>query len=50
MDTGHHLGWSGEDIYTALAYYALIEYEKMSDLVLEQAMLSPSPRIIPSVA
>lgn len=42
LDASRYLGWSGEDTMTALAYHALLQVEKLTDMVLEQAYLTPS--------
>lgn len=45
---GEYAGWSGEDAMTALAYHALVEYERLFDMVLENAVLRvPSSFVFP---
>jgi hypothetical protein len=43
LDMARHEGLSGEDTMTTLAYYALIEKERMTDAYLDNAMRSPGP-------
>lgn len=43
-----YAGWSGEDAMTALAYHALIEYERLYDMVLANVLLQvPSSFVFP---
>ena len=46
MRAGESHGWSGEDTMTALAYHALVQLERVTDMVLENAYLNPSPPMI----
>ncbi len=43
LRSAEYAGWSGEDAMTALAYHALVEYERLYDMLLQQAMLSTAP-------
>lgn len=42
IDAGRSLGWSGEDTMTALAYQALLQVERLTDMVLEHSYLTLS--------
>ena len=46
MDSARYRGLSGEDMMTWLAYEALIGYEHLQGLILEDAMRSPHPPLI----
>lgn len=41
-----HLGLSGEDKYTLLAYYALLELNRLHKANMKWLMLQPSPSIV----
>ena len=43
---GEAMGYSGEDTMTALAYHALVQLERVTDLMLAEAALRPSPGIV----
>lgn len=40
-------GWNGEDMMTALAYHALLQASEYQKLLLDQAMLSTAPHLMP---
>lgn len=44
--TARHLGLSGEDKYTLLAYYALLELHSLHEANMKWLMLQPSPVIV----
>lgn len=43
LDQGQYLGWSGEDKYAALAYYALLELERLWRVNVQFVNACPSP-------
>lgn len=46
LDTAHHLGMSGEDIYTLLAYHALLQLEETHrQLTLAINLMPVSPKV-----
>ena len=46
MNTAYAHGLSGEDTMTLLAYTALLRLEKLEGLLLDEAMVKPSPTMI----
>lgn len=44
--TARHLGLSGEDKYTLLAYYALLELHRLHEANMRWLMLQPLPAIV----
>lgn len=42
LRAANHQGMSGEDVYTMLAYHALIQLEEARGLLLQQSYLNPT--------
>lgn len=45
LDAARHQGKSGEDMYAMLAYYALIDLERLYQQQLTSIMKTPSPSV-----
>jgi len=46
----YHLGWSGEDRMTAIAYMALKRIEELTELTIQQMNATPHPFVLHSSA
>lgn len=46
LTAANYTGMSAEDKYTALAYHALVDRQKLAKMVFDQLMITPSPLFV----